>query len=180
MSSHRTQIDLKRLRYIIEVARAESITTAAETLALTQPALTRSIAEVERELGLKLFDRLPRGVKLTESGERFVDRARQIVGDLEDLVVEMRNGSGSLTGRLRIGIAPAGYLYYANRAVAALAHTHPGISIETVGGSAQDLCPRLLHGEFGLDLFARDRRQGIGFPGLRTCRQHMTKNQGKN
>ncbi len=102
----RNQIDLKRLRYILEVARAESITTAAETLSLTQPALTRAIADVEAVLKSQLFHRRPRGVQLTTAGQRFASRARRLVSDMDDLVADMRESSNRLTGRLRLGVTP--------------------------------------------------------------------------
>ena len=64
----RNQLETKRLRYIVEVSKSGSITTAAETLSITQSALSQNIAEVEDVLGVKLFNRLPRGVLLTEAG----------------------------------------------------------------------------------------------------------------
>jgi len=146
----RTQIDIKRLRYIVEIARCESITTAAETLSLTQPALTRSVAEVENELGTKLFHRLPRGVQLTETGERFVQRARQVISDVDDLVTDIRDATTALSGRLRIGVAPAGYVNYLLPELTTIAQDHPEVRVETISGSAQSLCPRLLRGELNL------------------------------
>ncbi|MGE0624789.1 MAG: LysR family transcriptional regulator [Pseudomonadales bacterium] len=143
----RAQIDLKRLRYIVEVARAESITTAAETLGLTQPALTRSIGEVEALLGTRLFHRLPRGMQLTEVGTRFVERAWQILGEVEDLIADVSHTRDRITGRLRLGVAPAAWLPYARPALTRLASEYPGIKIEVVNGTVQELCPRLLHGE---------------------------------
>ncbi|MEZ5557680.1 MAG: LysR family transcriptional regulator [Pseudomonadales bacterium] len=143
----KTQVDLKRMRYIVEVARAQSITTAAETLGLTQPALTRSIAEVEQELGTRLFHRQPRGMQLTEAGTRFVQHAKRILGEVDDLVADLREGPNLLTGRLRIGLAPAGFIYHAIPALRRLARDYPGIKIEIVDGAAQSLCPRLLQGE---------------------------------
>lgn len=143
----RHQIDLKRLRYIVEVARAESITTAAETLGLTQPALTRSIGEVERVLGTKLFHRLPRGMQLTETGQRFVERARQILGEVDDLVADATYSSEKVSGRLRLGVSPSSWLSYARPALTHLAQTYPGVKIEIVNGTVQELCPRLIHGE---------------------------------
>ncbi len=143
----RAQIDLKRLRYIVEVARAESITTAAETLGLTQPALTRSIGEVEGVLGTRLFHRLPRGMQLTDVGARFVERARQILGEVDDLVADVSYARDRVTGRLRLGVAPTAWLPYARPALTRLATAYPGIKIEVVNGTVQDLCPRLLHGE---------------------------------
>ncbi|MDA0790736.1 MAG: LysR family transcriptional regulator [Proteobacteria bacterium] len=146
----RPQLDLKRMRYIVEVARAEAITSAAQTLSITQPALTRNIAEVEEELGIQIFHRLPRGIELTEEGKAFVVRAKQILGDVDNLVSEMKDNRGLPTGRLKIGAAPAGYVSYARGALEDLAREHPGVSVEVSTGSAQALCPRLLHGDLNV------------------------------
>lgn len=59
---HHPHLDLKRVRTVVEVARTGSITTAAQTLGLTQSAISRSVAELEVALGQRLFDRLPRGI----------------------------------------------------------------------------------------------------------------------
>ncbi len=146
----RSQLDLKRMRYIVEVARAEAITSAAQTLSITQPALTRNIAEVEEELGIQIFHRLPRGIELTEEGKTFILRAKQILGDVDNLVAEMRDNRGLPTGRLKIGVAPAGYLGYIRGTLEDLAREYPGVSVEVSTGSAQALCPRLLHGELNV------------------------------
>jgi DNA-binding transcriptional LysR family regulator len=143
----RNQIDLKRMRYVVEVARAGSVTLAAETLGLTQPALTRSITEVEDELKTKLFHRIPRGVRLTEAGKRFVERAKQIVGDVDDLVTELREGPSVAGGRLRLGVAPAGDIHHVIRPLRNLARARRDLRIEIVDGTAQALCPRLLSGD---------------------------------
>lgn len=145
-----SQIDLKRLRYVIEVARAESITTAAQTLALTQPALTRSIAELETELGVKLFERLPRGVQTTAAGERFINRARKLIVDMDDLVADTRDDADAMQGRLRIGATPSANLVPALPSLALVAKQNPAMNIETIEGSAQTLCPQLLRGELDM------------------------------
>ena len=72
-------IDLRKIRHVVEVAHSESITTAAYTLSISQPALTRSIADVERQLGVKLFERMRRGMRLTEAGRVFVDHAQRVI-----------------------------------------------------------------------------------------------------
>ncbi len=137
---------------IVEAARAGSITAAAQTLAITQPALTRTIAEVEEALAAQLFERHPRGIELTDAGEIFVARARQILGDVDDLLFDLREGQQVLTGRVRLGVAPRGYQQYAAAALVALARAHPGVTVEIVTGTAQTLCPRLLRGELNLIL----------------------------
>ena len=146
----RGQIDLKRMRHVLEAARGQSITTAAETLGLTQSALSRSLAEVEEALGTALFQRLPRGIRLTAAGERFVAGAKRVLGDVETLVSHVRQAGDPLGTRLRIGIAPAGYVSHASDALATFAREHPAVAVEIVPGSTQSLCPRLLNGEFDL------------------------------
>ncbi len=83
-------IDLRKLRHVVETARFENVTRAAEALYITQSALTRSLADVEAELGTPLFVRLPRGVRVTDQGRRFVDRARLIIGDVGDLLADIQ------------------------------------------------------------------------------------------
>jgi len=147
MVSH---LDLKRMRYVLEVARAESITSAAETLGVTQSALSRSIAEVEDTLGAQLFHRLPRGIQVTPAGLRFVAGAKRLLGDVDNLIAEVRESENLVSGRLRIGVAPRGYMDHVSRALKAFAHAYPGVGIEVATGTTQALRPRLLNGEFDL------------------------------
>jgi len=142
------QIDIRRMRTVIEVARAEAITTAAQTLGLTQSAVSRIVAELEEALGQRLFERLPRGIQLTDAGRRFVDRARCVLADIDDLIAEVAAPPGRLSGRLRLGIAATGA--HAICAIGRFASTHPDVAIETVHASEQTLCPRLVHGELDL------------------------------
>lgn len=135
------------MRYIVEVARSETITVAAETLGLTQPAVTRSIAEVEAELKTKLFYRTSKGMTLTRTGEHFVRHAKRIIEDVNDLISEIRDGTHEMGGRLRIAAAPAGDILYAQRSLCNFAAEYPTINIEIVTGSVEELCPRLLRGE---------------------------------
>jgi len=135
------------MRYIVEVARAESITTAAQVLAISQPALTRNIAEVEEELGIQLFHRLPRGIQLTEDGGKFIARARQILSDVDNLVAEMREPNNTPSGRLRVGFTPAGYVGNVRHILQQFAIAYPEVALDIATGSAQDICQRLSHGE---------------------------------
>lgn len=148
--AHPMAIDLRKLRHVVETARFESVTRAAASLYITQSALTRSIAEVEAELGLKLFIRLPRGVRATEAGGIFVKRARQILGDVDDLIATAEDYRDLKTGRVRIGVAPPAFQRFMARPLAAVAGEHQGLSIDVVSGSADELAPRLTAGDFDL------------------------------
>ncbi len=140
-------IDLRKLRHVVETARFENVTRAAEALHITQSALTRSLADVEAELGTPLFVRLPRGVRVTEQGRRFVDRARLIIGDVDDLLADVNNHKGLHTGRLRLGVCPPGYQRFISRPVGDLAGRHPGLRLEISTGTTDDLVPRLITGD---------------------------------
>ena len=141
-------LDLRRMRVVLEVARAEAITTAAHALGLTQSAVSRTVAEVEDALDQRLFERLPRGIRLTEAGACFVGRAKRIVAEVEDMVAEVSATRNRVTGRLRVGVAASGN--HAVDALVAFARDYPEVAIETLHASDQVLCPRLLHGELDL------------------------------
>lgn len=145
-----SQVDLKRLRTVLEVARTESITTAAQTLGLTQSAVSRMVAELEVSLGQRLFDRLPRGTQPTEAGRRLVAGATRVLADIDDLVSEVANAPNRVVGRLRLGLAPSGY--YATRTLISFVRQYPDVALETAHASEQTLCPRLLNGELDLVL----------------------------
>jgi DNA-binding transcriptional LysR family regulator len=141
-------VDLKRMRAVVEVARAESVTAAAEILGLTQSAVSRSVSEVEEALGVRLFERLPRGIEPTPAGRQFAEHARRLLGEVDALVEGARRSSSQIAGRLRIGLISCGG--NASWAIARLARLHPDVAIEVLSGSPQSLCPKLLHGEIEL------------------------------
>ncbi len=150
VNTTKSLVDLKRLRYIVEAARAGSVTAASRVLAITQPALTRNIAEVEEELGIQIFHRLPTGIVLTEEGEEFVNRSRIILDDVATLCLETKKRGDEPAGRLRVGFSPAGYIYSLTEVMGEFAARYPEISIETVTGTPQSVCPRLIRGELDL------------------------------
>lgn len=144
----RCQVDLKRMRTVVEVARSESITAAAHTLGLTQSAVSRTVAELETALGQRLFERSSRGIQITDAGRRLVARAKRLLADVDDLIDDISTASQHVTGRLRLGLGITGH--HLCNAIAAFAGRHPEISLETTHASEQTLSPRLLHGELDL------------------------------
>lgn len=81
---------LQQLKYIIEIAETGSITMAAQRLFIAQPSLSRSVAELEKEMGITIFNRSNRGVYLSEDGTKFLSYARQIVEQTELLENEYK------------------------------------------------------------------------------------------
>jgi DNA-binding transcriptional LysR family regulator len=82
------------------VAESGSFSRAAERIYLTQPAISKRIAALEKEIGARLFDRIGRGIHLTPAGEALLSRARNVLKELEDVKRGITNLSGSISGEL--------------------------------------------------------------------------------
>ncbi len=99
-------MDINNLRAFIEVADKRSFSRSAETLHLTQPAVSKRIAALETELSARLFDRVGRSVHLTEAGNVLLPSARQISAELDRIEEVICNLGKSVTGKLSIGTSP--------------------------------------------------------------------------
>lgn len=114
-------IELRQLRYAVATADAQSFSRAAATLNVKQITLSRKVQQLEDRLGVKLFERSTRGALITENGRPFIEQARRIVTDVDNLRTTARNLSYGLQGRIAVGyctpllagnlrLAIAGYL----------------------------------------------------------------------
>jgi DNA-binding transcriptional LysR family regulator len=101
-------IELRHLRHVIAVAETGQLTRAAARLHMAQPALSQSIARVERDVGSRLFDRHPQGMDLTPAGAAFVEHARRAVTAGEAAVSAARQQARSATDRLVFGFLDGG------------------------------------------------------------------------
>ena len=96
-------MELRVLRYYLTVAREENITRAAEILHITQPTLSRQMAELEEELNTRLFERTNRKITLTEAGMLLRRRAEELVSLADKTELEFKNSGEELTGLISIG-----------------------------------------------------------------------------
>ena len=143
----KTLTDLRKLRHVVGVARAGSFTSASNSLGITQSALTKSVAEVEHLLGMKLFHRLPRGVTTTDAGARFVPRAERILADTQELMSQLADLQGLEAGHLRIGVAPAGFVGFLQQVVSEFAARYPGIKVQITEGAVESIAAAVIQGE---------------------------------
>jgi DNA-binding transcriptional LysR family regulator len=100
-------MELRHLRYFVGVGEEQHFGRAANRLHVAQPPLSRQIQDLERELGFPLFDRLPRGVRLTAAGQLFLNDARRILQDVDEAKRRAERIALGKAGTLRIGIATA-------------------------------------------------------------------------
>ncbi|WP_114812305.1 LysR family transcriptional regulator [Paraburkholderia kururiensis] len=113
-----------------EVARAGSISAGAERLHVSQPAVTREIRELEDRLGMMLFDRLPRGVALTEGGKLLYEYASRIFTLADAAGKELAELAGLGSGHMKIGASGTLGVYFVPDAIARFNVRHPHVAID--------------------------------------------------
>ncbi|HMN78488.1 MAG TPA: LysR family transcriptional regulator [Burkholderiaceae bacterium] len=96
--------EMRRLRYFVKVAELRSLTRAAETLHVAQPALSHHMHALESELGVQLLERGPRGVGLTEAGRQLLEETRRMLADMQQMVERVKAGSPVVEGEVVVGI----------------------------------------------------------------------------
>jgi DNA-binding transcriptional LysR family regulator len=96
-------MELRHLRYFMAVGEEQHYGRAARRLRVAQPALSRQIQDLEEELGFKLFERLPRGVKLSAAGRLFLEDARRILQEVSEAAARAGRVASGRSGTLRVG-----------------------------------------------------------------------------
>jgi LysR family transcriptional activator of glutamate synthase operon len=139
-------MEIRQLRSAVAVARRLSFTAAAAALALAQPALSQQIAALERELGVRLFERTNRRVSVTGAGRAFVARAERILADLDAAAEEMTAYAGGLRGRVVLGTYQSFSEYLLPKLLGRFHAAHPGIEVALREGLADELLAGLRDG----------------------------------
>lgn len=140
----------RALRNFLTVADVGSITTAAEALNVSQPALTKSIQKLEAEVGTKLFIRVPKGMQLTKAGEILAHHARVMENECRHATMRIAELSGAEQGGLRVGAGPIWLVRILPPAVAEFQKSHPDVRVTLVGGVIDTLVPALVSGDLDL------------------------------
>ncbi|MCK0196495.1 LysR family transcriptional regulator [Ancylobacter sp. 6x-1] len=139
---------LRQLHYFVAVAENGSVSSAAQTLSISQSTVTEALRELEADLGFRLLDRHARGADLTLKGHHFLRHARKILADVADARRALAGAeSAALTGRLALGVTPlvAGYVY--SDLIARYRRAFPGVAVEAVEDAADYLEHLLVGGE---------------------------------
>jgi len=139
----------RRLEHAVAVARVASFTKAAEVVGLTQSAITKSIADLESQLGYSLFLRTARGAMLTDEGREFVEHAARLIEDSRVLLTgSAKKDPFAVT--LRIGVCPASLEWLLADPLADLLQGHPSVRFELVGGKFETTIMQLRGGAIDL------------------------------
>lgn len=147
-------MELRVLRYFIAVAQEKGYTPASERLHVTQPTLSRQIADLERELGCRLFERGKRGksLELTEEGEFLFRRAQEICLLADRTEDALKGDIGEIAGTVAVGGGETRGMALLADAAVRVRKDSPGVRIELFSGNADDVLARMDAGllDFGL------------------------------
>ncbi|MDB4213776.1 LysR substrate-binding domain-containing protein [Octadecabacter sp.] len=135
-----TNVTLKQFRYFEALAQHGHFGHAADASGISQPALSMQIKDMEADLGVALFERGPRHVRLTRIGEEFAPRVRDILRSVDEVSDLARLSQNTLSGRLRIGVIPTIAPYLLPSFIGQLTHDHPTLDLQI----RETLTPRLI------------------------------------
>jgi LysR family transcriptional regulator, pca operon transcriptional activator len=144
------RLRLSLLRAVDAVEAHGSLLKASAALGVSQPALTKSLQELEDILQLKLFDRHSRGVIPTAEGKVFIQAARRILADVHRLEEELDQLANPSGGTVALGALPVAASGVLPGVLGRLKATHPGIKVRLQQGRTTDLLPLLASGELDL------------------------------
>jgi len=140
-------MDTAALAVFREVARLGSFTAAAKTLRYTQSAVSRQVAALEADLGIELFERLPRGVRPTPAGQALLGHADAVLDRLAAARRELEAIGGLGAGGLRIGAFPSAVVSLVPQAMARLRAEHPGVALALTEGLTRGLVAAVAAGD---------------------------------
>lgn len=143
-------MELRQIKYFIEVAKREHITEASHDLHVAQSAVSRQILNLEVELGIKLFFREGRNVKLTPVGRIFLERMEQALQVIEKAQREIEEFLDPEQGTIRIGFPSSMTAYVLPTAISAFRETYPNVKFNLRQGSYRHLIETVISGEIDL------------------------------
>jgi DNA-binding transcriptional LysR family regulator len=145
--NHR-HVTLRQFRYFIAVAESGSVASASRMLNIAQSALTKSLLELEAELGSSLFERSSRGMALTPQGHRFLQKARSVIGSVADaLRLNAVDTAADLTGVLAVGVTSLVAGYYLSELLSRFRRNCPAVEVFVTEETPRFLEHLLINGE---------------------------------
>ncbi|WP_134531171.1 LysR family transcriptional regulator [Budvicia aquatica] len=139
-------MELRQIYYVIEVAKWNSFTKAAEVINITQPSLSQQISKLEKKYNIKIFDRTTRFVVPTDLGERFIEDAKLLINAVEGFNNKVMTRQHQINGTFRIGVERViGYLNLYSL-ISAFQEKFPDVVITIIEGDTKNLILDMVNG----------------------------------
>ncbi|HAV64696.1 MAG TPA: LysR family transcriptional regulator [Verrucomicrobiales bacterium] len=148
-------MELRHLRYFVAVAEEENVTRAAARLHVSQPPVSRQIQDLEAELGVQLFERTAKSLKLTEAGDVFYREAQAVLQRADDAVAAVRAVAGGDAGELHVGYAPSLTVQLLPPALRRFRETSPGVKVALHDFSTEQMLAGLRDGSLDAALMVK-------------------------
>ena len=161
-------MDVRQLRYFLEVARFNNFTKAGEALRIAQPAISMAVKKLEAELDVLLFNRHDKKVSLTAEGEKFLPHARRILEDLKGAELEMAELKGLTKGEVRLGITPMISAYFFPDIFRDFKRSYPQLHLSVLGEGSGRIQKMIAQGELDMGVVA-----GGNFPDALEVRRFL-------
>ncbi len=150
-------VSIRQLRSLVAIADTGKISSAANKLRLTGPAVTIQLRQLEDEFGLALFDRVSAGLRPTVAGQAAIEAARAVLDRLRQLSQEMNAIASGGKGTLTLGVVSTAK-YFAPRMIAAFRRGHPGVVVDLVVGNRAEMIEALRSNAVDIVLMGRPPR----------------------
>lgn len=145
-------MDIRQLRYFIEIARQKSFTQASARLRISQPALSKTVKNIEEEIGAEVFDRKNKSIALTDCGEVLLEAARKAVLQFDAITESLNDITTLKKGKLAVGIPSViGTTYFAP-IIARFKHAYPGIDLRIVEEGARTILTQVIESQINIGI----------------------------
>src|SRR5688572_14499415 len=159
-------LDVRRLRLLRELDRLGSIAAVAEALAFTPSAISQQLAQLERETGVELVERVGRGSRLTPAARAVLEQLESLLGTLDSVETALSQAAGDPEAVVRVASFQSVAMFVLPDAIARLRATAPRVRLQVIGADAEEALPALIAGEVDLVVFD----EYAGNPRLRDAR----------
>src|SRR6202012_572358 len=147
-------MNLKDLKYLVALADTGHFGRAAERTFVSQPTLSAQLKKLEEDLGVKLVERHPKNLQLTEVGKQIVVRARRMLSEGDEIVALARNNTDPLAGKLKVALIPTIGPYLLPRVMQKLRKALPHLGLMLYEHQTEPLLKRLRDGEIDVGIMA--------------------------
>lgn len=156
-------MEINQIKYFLSLAKFKHFTLAAEELCISQSSLSKQIKTLEQELGVTLFHRNTRNIKLTAFGEEFIKFSEKVIQEYNDMNLKLKEHLGNEQHKIIIGAVPVMNQYGITGLIASFQKNFPLIHIEFVQKKTKELISLLENGEIDLAFFLTDSIKKIDF-----------------
>ena len=143
-------MDLHYLEYVIEIAKCQSISRAAEVLCITQSTLSQYLSKLESEIGVKLFDRQRNGMVLTPAGTMYVEASKKMLQEKQELYNQIADISKGQTGTFSVGVTPHWGSMVIAEIIGKFKAAYPGVTVKIKEDTAEPLMRSLQDGSIDM------------------------------